>query len=57
MELPEFGDIDLDVAFGTPLDLYEAGTLARERLVDLLLPYAAQLHIARPAAAPLTVAA
>ncbi|MEU0119086.1 hypothetical protein ABZ137_36765 [Streptomyces bobili] len=96
VELPEFGDIDLDVAFGTPLDLYEADTLAheqldgldiyaaieaiearenrlaaardivtdpavtalvRERLVDLLLPYAAQLPIARPAAAPLPVAA
>ena len=96
VELPEFGDIDLDVAFGTPLDLYEASTLAheqldgldiyaaieaiearenrlaaardivtdpavtalvRERLVDVLLPYAAQLHIARPAAAPLPVAA
>ncbi|MET8168848.1 hypothetical protein ABZT34_32130 [Streptomyces sp. NPDC005329] len=96
VELPEFGDIDLDVAFGTPLDLYEAGTLAheqldgldiyaaieaiearenrlaaardivtdpavialvRERLVDVLLPYAAQLHIARLAAAPLPIAA
>ncbi|MFD3621503.1 hypothetical protein ACFWWT_41150 [Streptomyces sp. NPDC058676] len=91
VKLPEFGDIDLDVAFGTPLDLYEAGTLAheqldgldiyaaieaiearenrlaaardivtalvRERLVDVLLPYAAQLHIARPAAAPLPIAA
>ncbi|WP_331736942.1 hypothetical protein OG426_55705 (plasmid) [Streptomyces canus] len=82
VELPEFSDIDLDVAFGTPLDLYEAGTLAheqldgldiyaaieaiearesrlaaardivadpavialvRERLVDVLLPYAYQL--------------
>ncbi|MEU8851972.1 hypothetical protein AB0C70_38410 [Streptomyces sp. NPDC048564] len=91
VELPEFGDIDLDVAFGTPLDLYEAGTLAheqldgldiyaaieaiearehrlaaardivtdpavtaliRERLVDVLLPYAAQLRIA-----PLAIAA
>ncbi|WP_327349027.1 hypothetical protein [Streptomyces europaeiscabiei] len=96
VELPEFGDVDLDVAFGTPLDLYEAGTLAheqldgldiyaaieaiearenrlvaardivtdpavtalvRERLVDVLLPYAAQLRIARPATAPLPVAA
>ncbi|GAA2615567.1 hypothetical protein GCM10010304_81080 [Streptomyces roseoviolaceus] len=96
VELPEFGDIDLDVAFGTPLDLYEAGTLAheqldgldiyaaieaiearenrlaaardivtdpkvtalvRERLVDVLLPYAAQLHVAWVAAAPLPVAA
>ncbi|MFM9681695.1 hypothetical protein [Streptomyces brasiliscabiei] len=83
VELPEFGDIDLDVAFGTPLDLYEAGVLAheqldgldiyaaieaiearenrlaaardivtdpavtalvRERLVDVLLPYASQLN-------------
>ncbi|UXY33223.1 hypothetical protein [Streptomyces sp. HUAS TT20] len=83
VEFPEFGDVDLDVAFGTPLDLYEAGTLAheqldgldiytaieaiearenrlaaardivadpavtalvRERLVDVLLPYASQLN-------------
>ncbi|MFD3719863.1 hypothetical protein [Streptomyces sp. NPDC058674] len=83
VELPEFGDIDLDVAFGTPLEMYEAGalpheqldvldihaaieaikvresrmaaardiaadpavtTLVRERLVDVLLPYAAQLN-------------
>jgi hypothetical protein len=35
VELPEFGDIDLDVAFGTPLDLYEAGTLAHEQLDGL----------------------
>ncbi|MDX2632719.1 hypothetical protein PV381_40240 [Streptomyces scabiei] len=83
VELPEFGDVDLDVAFGTPLEMYEAGTLAheqldgldiyaaieaiearenrlaaardivadpavtalvRERLVDVLLPYASQLN-------------
>ncbi|MEU9197777.1 hypothetical protein [Streptomyces hundungensis] len=96
--LPEFGDVDLDVAFGTPLELFEAGPLpherldglditaavaaiearenrmlaardilatdptatelVRERLVDVLLPYAAQLRITRPAAAaPLPIAA
>lgn len=91
VDLPEFGNIDLDIAFGTPLEMYEAGPLpherldglditaavaaiearenrmlaardiaatdptatelVRERLVDVLLPYAAQLRIARPAAA------
>ncbi|WP_329391491.1 hypothetical protein OG625_40045 (plasmid) [Streptomyces sp. NBC_01351] len=90
VDIPEFGDIDLDVAFGTPLEMYEAGplpherldgldftaalaaiearenrmlaardiaadpavtTLVRERLVDVLLPYAAQLRITRPAPA------
>ncbi|MEU0271852.1 hypothetical protein [Streptomyces sp. NPDC006307] len=89
--LPDFAGIDLDVAFGTPLEMYEAGPLpherlddlditaavaaiearenrmlaardiaatdstanelVRERLVDVLLPYAAQLCITRPAAA------
>ncbi|NEA46846.1 hypothetical protein [Streptomyces sp. SID10815] len=89
--LPEFGDLDLDVAFGIPLEMFEAGPLpherldglditaavaaiearenrmlaardivatnptaielVRERLVDVLLPYAAQLRITRPAAA------
>ncbi|MEV6383092.1 hypothetical protein AB0M31_27230 [Streptomyces sp. NPDC051773] len=91
VELPEFGDIDLDVAFGTPLEMHEpwatprelarfaAGAglksqaererelwteflarrcaaldivdadptvtvLVRERLVDVLLPYASQLN-------------
>lgn len=95
--LPEFGDLDLDVAFGMPLEMFEAGVLpherldglditaavaaiearenrmlaardivatdptaielVRERLVDVLLPYVAQLHIAPPAAAPLPIAA
>nr|BAK19832.1 hypothetical protein [Streptomyces rochei] len=96
--IPEFGDLDLDVAFGTPLEMYDLVTtdelarwdaaaavkkgktkardevisesgarreaardilaadpsiteLVRERLVDVLLPYAAQLRITRPAAA------
>ncbi|MFD0009034.1 hypothetical protein ACFVJ4_42720 [Streptomyces sp. NPDC127178] len=96
VELPEFGDVDLDVAFGTPLEMYELVTpgelagwdaaarlkkgrkaaqdkvandvaarraavedivatdpsiieLVRERLVDVLIPYAAQLRIAPPA--------
>ncbi|MEU9108907.1 hypothetical protein AB0D54_32195 [Streptomyces xanthophaeus] len=90
--LPAFAGLDLDVAFGTPLEMYEAGPLpheqldglditaaiaaiearenrmlaardiaatdptatglVRERLVDVLLPYAAQLRITRrPAAA------
>jgi hypothetical protein len=79
VELPEFGDIDLDVAFGTPLELHEpyatsrekgltdqellkqffarrhaardiladdpaVTALVRERLVDVLLPYASQLN-------------
>ncbi|MFG2220467.1 hypothetical protein ACGFN1_37665 [Streptomyces sp. NPDC048685] len=97
VELPDFGDIDLDIAFGTPLSMYEAGELpherwagvdmavtlgalkdryarmdaardiaaddptiarrVRERLVDVLLPYAAQLRTAPPAAAPLPIAA
>ncbi|MGW4597006.1 hypothetical protein ACWEOA_17115 [Streptomyces sp. NPDC004457] len=100
VEIPEFGGIDLDVAFGTPLEMYEpAGTRremrayaaaivaapnqscelslshgaeiqarvdaardiladdptitprVRERLVDVLLPYAAQLRTAPQAAA------
>lgn len=95
--LPDFADIDVDIAFGTPLEMYElfatprekaASTtrpltevigeffarrhaamdilatdpsitaLVRERLVDVLLPYAAQLRITRPAAAaPLPTAA
>ncbi|MCO6698826.1 hypothetical protein [Streptomyces sp. Vc17.3-30] len=97
--LPEFARLDLDVAFGMPLEMFEAGTLpherldglditaavaaiearetrmlvardivatdptalelVRERLVDVLLPYAAQLRITRrPAtAAPLPIAA
>ncbi|MFH9016107.1 hypothetical protein ACH4C6_32600 [Streptomyces sp. NPDC017943] len=89
--LPEFGGLDLDVAFGTPLEMFEAGPLpheqldclditaavaaiearenrmlaardivatdptatelVRERLVDVLLPYATQLRMTRPAAA------
>ncbi|MDQ0904120.1 hypothetical protein QFZ22_000105 [Streptomyces canus] len=79
VELPEFGDIDMDVAFGTPLELHEpyatsrekgltgpellkqffarrhaardiladdpaVTALVRERLVDVLLPYASQLN-------------
>ncbi|GGZ18464.1 hypothetical protein [Streptomyces nitrosporeus] len=96
--LPDFGGLDLDVAFGTPLEMFEAGALpherldglyitaavaaiearenrmlaardilatdptatelVRERLVDVLLPYAVQLRITRPAAAaPLPIAA
>ncbi|MFJ4966776.1 hypothetical protein ACIP6P_30730 [Streptomyces sp. NPDC088729] len=91
VELPDFGDIDMDIAFGTPLEMFEAGPLpherldglditaalaaiearenrmlaardilatdptatelVRERLVDVLLPYATQLRITRPAAA------
>ncbi|MET9483648.1 hypothetical protein [Streptomyces sp. NPDC006638] len=96
--LPHFAGIDMDIAFGTPLEMYEAGplpheqldglditaavaaiearenrmlaarditdadptatALVRERLVDVLLPFAAQLRIERkPAAAPVPVAA
>ncbi|PJN36621.1 hypothetical protein CG747_32300 [Streptomyces sp. CB02959] len=95
--LPEFTGLDLDVAFGTPLEMYAAGSLpheqldglgidaaieaiearenrmlaarditatdptatdlVRERLVDVLLPYAAQLRITPPAAEPLPIAA
>ncbi|GHE56490.1 hypothetical protein GCM10018785_27250 [Streptomyces longispororuber] len=96
--LPDFAGLDLDVAFGTPLEMYEDGPLSherpdglditaaiaaiearenrmlaardivttdstaaelvRERLVDVLLPYAAQLRITPPAtAAPLPLAA
>ncbi|WP_086851891.1 hypothetical protein [Streptomyces coeruleofuscus] len=98
VDLPEFGDADLDVAFGTPLEMYEFVTpgelarwdaaasskkggkaarekvasefaarraaaedilatdpsineLVRERLVDALIPYAAQLRVMPPAAA------
>ncbi|MFF1546008.1 hypothetical protein [Streptomyces sp. NPDC058291] len=104
VELPDFGDVDLDVAFGTPLEMHEFVTpcelarwdaasslkkgrkaaqakvahdfaarraaaedilatdpsiteLVRERLVDALIPYAAQLRIAPPAAASLPIAA
>ncbi|MFD5065268.1 hypothetical protein [Streptomyces sp. NPDC058394] len=35
VELPDFGGIDLDVAFGTPLAMYEAGLLPHERLEGL----------------------
>ncbi|WP_435271299.1 hypothetical protein [Streptomyces sp. 1222.5] len=104
--LPDFAGIDLDVAFGTPLEMYDLVTtdelarwdaaaavkkgktkardevlaeygarreaaqdilaadpsitaLVRERLVDMLLPYATQLRIARRSAAavPLPLAA
>ncbi|MEU4729625.1 hypothetical protein [Streptomyces sp. NPDC023588] len=97
--LPAFSNIDMDVAFGTPLEMYAAGPLlheqldglditasiaavearenrmlaarditatdptatelVRERLVDVLLPYAAQLRITRRLAdvAPLPLAA
>ncbi|NEC13193.1 hypothetical protein G3I34_13050 [Streptomyces sp. SID8014] len=97
--LPDVAALDLDVAFGMPLEMFEAGTLpherldglditaavaaiearenrmlaardivatdptaldlVRERLVDVLLPYAAQLRITRwpAAAAPLPIAA
>ncbi|WP_329564407.1 hypothetical protein OG711_38560 (plasmid) [Streptomyces uncialis] len=104
--LADFADIDLDVAFGTPLEMYDLVTvhelarwdaatavkkgktkardeviadsgarreaardilaadpsiteLVRERLVDVLLPYAERLRIARrpAAAAPLPIAA
>ncbi|MCX0241837.1 hypothetical protein [Streptomyces drozdowiczii] len=96
--LPDFGGLDLDVAFGMPLEMFEAGPLpherldgldiaaavaaiearenrmlaardivatdptatelVRQRLVDVLLPYATQLRITRPAAAaPLPIAA
>lgn len=91
VDLPKFGDLDLDVAFGTPLDMYEGSELpherlagldeksarnairarhdrllaaaditaddptiavrVQERLVDVLLPYVAQLRIASSAAA------
>ncbi|MFE5560270.1 hypothetical protein [Streptomyces sp. NPDC056544] len=108
VEVPlfDFADVDLDVAFGTPLEMYDLVTadelarwdaaaavmkgktkardeviaasgarreaardilaadpsitgLVRERLVDVLLPYAAQLRITRRpvAAAPLPLAA
>lgn len=104
VELPDFGDVDLDVAFGTPLEMHEFVTpgelarwdaasslkkgrkaaqdqvahdfaarraaaedilatdpsiteLVRDRLVDALIPYAAQLHIEPLAAAPLPIAA
>ncbi|MGA4953757.1 hypothetical protein [Streptomyces lydicamycinicus] len=95
--LPQFGDVDLDIAFGTPIDMYEAGELPHERLVgldvrnaidaieareirllaardiaaddpsiarrvcerlvDVLLPYAAQLRITPPATEPLPLTA
>ncbi|WP_410540540.1 hypothetical protein [Streptomyces sp. KL2] len=103
--LPEFSNIDLDIVFGTPLEMYDLVTadelakwdaasavkkgktkardeviaeygarreaardilaadpsiteLVRERLVDMLLPYAEQLRITRLAvAAPLPIAA
>ena len=64
--LPNFANVDLDIAFGTPLEMYELATadelarhdakrhilaadpsitaLVRERLVDVLLPYADRLR-------------
>ncbi|MYQ82700.1 MULTISPECIES: hypothetical protein [unclassified Streptomyces] len=99
VELPDFGDIDLDAAFGTPLEMYEADELpherwagidmavtlgalkdryarmdaardiaaddptiarrVRERLIDVLLPYATQLRTAPSATVtkPLPLAA
>ncbi|MER7898948.1 hypothetical protein ABTX62_23250 [Streptomyces sp. NPDC096046] len=35
VELPEFGDVDLDMAFGTPLEMYAAGHLPHEQLDSL----------------------
>ncbi|MEU6332020.1 hypothetical protein ABZ851_32910 [Streptomyces sp. NPDC047049] len=102
--LPDFAGIDLDIAFGTPLEMYGLVTTdeltrwdaaaavtkgktkarnaviaeygarrdaardivasdpsitarVRERLVDVLLPYAAQLRIAPPATEPLPLVA
>ncbi|MET9847887.1 hypothetical protein [Streptomyces ossamyceticus] len=96
VEVPEFGDVDLDVVFGTPLEMHDLWatpreaaalktgshqevlgaffarrhaaldivaedptitSLVRERLVDVLLPHAAQLRTTRSAAALLPVAA
>jgi hypothetical protein len=96
VELPDFGNVDLDVAFGTPLEMYEAGVLpheeldgldiyaaiearetrlaaardiaadpavtalVRERLVDVLVPYASQFNLANttvPASRGLVTAA
>ncbi|MGW3269059.1 hypothetical protein [Streptomyces sp. NPDC001056] len=89
--LPEFST-DLDIVFGTPLELHEPYATSREkdlpeqelleqffarrhaardlladdpsilvrvreRLVDVLLPYAAQLRITQPAAASFPIAA
>lgn len=91
--LPPFTGLDVDIAFGTPLELHAAGPLpherldglditaavaaiearenrmlaardiaatdptatelVRERLVDVLLPYATQLRLPRPATAVL----
>ncbi|MEW1753443.1 hypothetical protein [Streptomyces angustmyceticus] len=102
--LPDFAGLDLDIAFGTPLEMYELVTTdelakwdaaaampkgktkarneviaesgarrdaardivaadpsitarVRERLVDVLLPYAAQLRIAPRATEPLPLTA
>lgn len=97
VDIPEFSSIDLDVAFGTPLEMYDAAPLpherldglditaavaaiearenrmlaarditatdptvtelVRERLVDVLLPAAAQLRIRQTGAAPIPLAA
>ncbi|MFH8939547.1 hypothetical protein [Streptomyces griseosporeus] len=35
VELPAFGNVDLDFAFGTPLEMYEAGVLPHEQLDGL----------------------
>lgn len=47
VELPDFGDVDLDVAFGTPLSMYEAGLLPHERLEGLDLEAAIEAIEAR----------
>src|SRR4051812_48576689 len=49
VELPDFGDVDLDVAFGTPLSMYEAGPLPHERLEGLDLEAAIKAIEAREA--------
>jgi hypothetical protein len=45
--LPDFGDLDLDVAFGTPLNMYAAGPLPHERLDGLDLEAAIEAIEAR----------
>lgn len=93
VESPEFGGVDLNIVFGTPLEMYEPFATAREagladerecleqffarrhaardiladvpsitarvreRLVDVLVPYAARLRTAPSAAVPLPIAA
>ncbi|MFD5557827.1 hypothetical protein ACFWIA_28800 [Streptomyces sp. NPDC127068] len=51
IELPEFAEVNLDVAFGTPLELHEPYATSREKVLtdqqELLEQFFARRHAAR----------